>query len=376
MDVHREDEVVGDYKVFVGGLSWQTTEEGLKMFFEQFGPVVGAHIMRDRFTGQPRGFAFVTFENEETLNKILKCGKNHSIDGKEVEVKAVEAKKQVLDPSLGKDPAESKNDASNFLDPEKKIFVGGLTADTTEEDVSKYFSQYGTVRSVVIKYDATTHRSRGFGFVTFEDLAATDKASEIKHHQILGKRVELKRYEKPAAGAGAVPAKKEEEKGEEAAKPARVGYKDRTFESVYSKYFAEVEKRRIEAREREEQHRRRGPMRGRDGPYDRRDMGPPPPYRRDDNGPPPDRRGPPPDRRGPPPDRRGPPPDRRGPPPPDRRGPPPPDRRGPPGPPPDRMNRPGDDRRRPPPNRRGYDDRGPPRRGRGGGGGRDRYRPY
>lgn len=42
-------------KIFVGGLSWQTTEETLRYHFEQYGEVVSVEVMRDRNTGDPRG---------------------------------------------------------------------------------------------------------------------------------------------------------------------------------------------------------------------------------------------------------------------------------------------------------------------------------
>ena len=46
-------------KLFVGGLSWNTTDEGLREAFEKFGSVVEAKVVTDRETGRPRGFAFV-----------------------------------------------------------------------------------------------------------------------------------------------------------------------------------------------------------------------------------------------------------------------------------------------------------------------------
>jgi len=49
-------------KIFVGGLSWQTTEEGLRYYFEKFGELSDVVIMIDKRTGQPRGFGFVTLK--------------------------------------------------------------------------------------------------------------------------------------------------------------------------------------------------------------------------------------------------------------------------------------------------------------------------
>ncbi|MBI3684025.1 MAG: RNA-binding protein [Acidobacteria bacterium] len=59
--------------VFVGNLSFQTTQEDLQAAFVQFGEVERVNIITDRFTGQPRGFAFVEMTNrEEAENAIAK----------------------------------------------------------------------------------------------------------------------------------------------------------------------------------------------------------------------------------------------------------------------------------------------------------------
>ena len=50
-------------KIFVGGLSWQTTEDGLKYYFEKYGELTDVALMTDKRTGQPRGFGFATFKD-------------------------------------------------------------------------------------------------------------------------------------------------------------------------------------------------------------------------------------------------------------------------------------------------------------------------
>ncbi|RFN43407.1 rna-binding domain-containing protein [Fusarium flagelliforme] len=52
-------------KLYVGNLSWNTTDDTLKQTFEEFGTVTDSIIMRDRETGRARGFGFVTFSTEE-----------------------------------------------------------------------------------------------------------------------------------------------------------------------------------------------------------------------------------------------------------------------------------------------------------------------
>lgn len=57
-------------KIFVGGISWDTTEEDLKGFFGQFGEVSHVQIKYDHFTGRSRGFAFVEFLNPDSCHQV------------------------------------------------------------------------------------------------------------------------------------------------------------------------------------------------------------------------------------------------------------------------------------------------------------------
>ncbi len=51
-------------KLYVGNLTFETTEADLRGLFEQFGTIEDVHVVSDRYTGRPRGFAFVTFSTE------------------------------------------------------------------------------------------------------------------------------------------------------------------------------------------------------------------------------------------------------------------------------------------------------------------------
>lgn len=60
-----------------------------------------------------------------------------------------------------------------------KLYVGGLNYDTTEESLSAYFSEAGTVSSVNIIVDKMTNRSKGFGFVEMGSEEEAQKAIEM-----------------------------------------------------------------------------------------------------------------------------------------------------------------------------------------------------
>jgi RNA recognition motif-containing protein len=72
-------------KVFVGGLSWETTDQKLRQYFENYGAVHEAFVSYDRNTGRPRGFGFVVFESQEVADKVVAT--KHTIDRREVQTR-------------------------------------------------------------------------------------------------------------------------------------------------------------------------------------------------------------------------------------------------------------------------------------------------
>jgi len=89
----------------------------------------------------------------------------------------------------------------------KKIFVGGLSHETSEADFNAYFGLFGVVVDCVIMCDPHTRKPRGFGFVTYDSCAAVERACVNKFHELNGKRVEVKRaipQERMAAEESAV----------------------------------------------------------------------------------------------------------------------------------------------------------------------------
>jgi RNA recognition motif-containing protein len=75
----------------------------------------------------------------------------------------------------------------------RKIFCGGLHLNTTKEGLQKHFSKYGKISDCVVMKDPTSGRSRGFGFITYEDPASVDKAQKERPHTLDGKQMDTKR---------------------------------------------------------------------------------------------------------------------------------------------------------------------------------------
>lgn len=73
-------------KLFVGGLSWGTDEQGLREAFEQFGALEEVKVITDRDTGRSRGFGFVTFADGESADKAVDEMNNSQLDGRTIAV--------------------------------------------------------------------------------------------------------------------------------------------------------------------------------------------------------------------------------------------------------------------------------------------------
>jgi RNA recognition motif-containing protein len=82
----------GPTKLFVGGLSWDTTTDDLRTAFSRFGKIVDVAVIPDRATGRSRGFGFVTFESPEQADEAVKGMNGAELDGRTLKVNRAEAR--------------------------------------------------------------------------------------------------------------------------------------------------------------------------------------------------------------------------------------------------------------------------------------------
>jgi RNA recognition motif-containing protein len=165
-------------KVFIGGLSWDTTDQAFYQYFSKFGDIRDAVVMRDKQTGGSRGFGFVTYNDASVVDKVLLAKDVLEIDGKKIDVK----------PAVPKEQMQSPSQTARV----KKLFVGGLPTDLSEQEFRSHFAQFGTIVDSTIMVDGVSGRSRGFGFVTYDSEDAVDLVLS-KEHTLGGKRVDPKR---------------------------------------------------------------------------------------------------------------------------------------------------------------------------------------
>ncbi|KAL7135844.1 hypothetical protein ABFS83_11G124800 [Erythranthe nasuta] len=164
-------------KIFIGGLARETTSAQFVKHFGKYGEITDSVIMKDRNTGQPRGFGFVTYADAAVVDRVIED--THTFHGKQVEIKRTIPR--------GGGSKDFKT---------KKIFVGGLPTTVDEDEFRGFFSNYGEVVEQQIMRDHSTGRSRGFGFVTFEsDRSVDDLLANGNRIDFHGAQVEIKKAE-------------------------------------------------------------------------------------------------------------------------------------------------------------------------------------
>lgn len=96
-------------------------KEELREHFGTYGEIESINVKTDPQTGRSRGFAFIVYQNADSIDKVIATG-DHIINNKKVDPKKAKAR-------------------------HGKIFVGGLTTEISDDEIKTYFSQFGNVSS-------------------------------------------------------------------------------------------------------------------------------------------------------------------------------------------------------------------------------------
>ncbi|CAM8934847.1 unnamed protein product [Rhodiola kirilowii] len=143
-------------KIFVGGLASTVTESDFKKYFEQFGSINDAIVMYDPTTKRPRGFGFITFDKEDSVDNVLQRTFHEQLSGKMVEVKRAVPKE--LSPSPTRSPlgVYGLSRVSNTLSGYNQGYLPGL--------VGQYGSRIGNIFNP-LTYGRSEFSSYDHGFI-------------------------------------------------------------------------------------------------------------------------------------------------------------------------------------------------------------------
>jgi RNA recognition motif-containing protein len=182
-------------KLFVAGLPDSVSEELLRQIFEATGgKVVSVSLPKDRMTGRPRGFGFVTLSTPQEAEAARNQLDGSLQGGRSISVRPFQAEP----PKKGEGPMSSGPRSSGSRSnngqqtPDRTLYVGNLPYDCTQPEVEALINGAvgeGQVVRVHLPTDAEG-RKRGFGFVTMASAeAAKNAAEQLKSADLRGRRL-------------------------------------------------------------------------------------------------------------------------------------------------------------------------------------------
>jgi RNA recognition motif-containing protein len=187
-------------KLFVAGLPDSITEDVLREIFEAAGGnVVEVSLPRDRATGRPRGFGFVTLSTAEDAANV-----RGSLDG------SMQAGRSISVRPFSSEPprrGEGRSETSSAAGPaeDRTLYVGNLPYDTSQQEVTQLLEQNGVTPIVRVHLPAGPDgRLRGFGFITLGSAESANAAIiSLRGVDIRGRRLMVNiAHPRGAPGAG------------------------------------------------------------------------------------------------------------------------------------------------------------------------------
>ncbi|CAM9796884.1 unnamed protein product [Pylaiella littoralis] len=198
-EIHRAcNDIPVNKKIFVRGLPWETTDQSLRAVFEQYGEIAEATVVMDKMTQKSKGYGFVTFKGMDGAHAALE-NPEKMIDGRVSLCNLAALRSSQPLPQRGPGATQGggmQGTAVGMLGgavggsedvSARKIFVRGLSWDTTTESLRTMFSQYGELEDAVVTTDRASGKSKGYGFITYRFAASAAAAVAEPEKQLDGR---------------------------------------------------------------------------------------------------------------------------------------------------------------------------------------------
>lgn len=173
----KQREPISDTQVFVGNLSWDTTDDILMEEFSSFNPKAGAVAMTSN--GRSRGFATIEFFNANDCSSAIQEMDGLELDGRQITVRLDRGenkkKKKKRKPRTNNNNQQQDQQQQNNCSG-LSVFVGNLSWDTSTETLQSFFANEGFEFDTAEVAFGRNGRSRGWGTVMFFDQETANNA--------------------------------------------------------------------------------------------------------------------------------------------------------------------------------------------------------
>lgn len=185
--------------VFVGNLSYATTEDSLYTFFGRMGEVENVRLLMDSATQRPKGTCVVKYRNAAAAESAILEYQGVTLDGRPLHVRPFYTNgppprdaphQQQYTTSQGSRRGQNAEPCN-----EPSIFVGNLSYNTTDETLSAFFGRIGVITRLHRQVYADTQKPKGSCVITFQDAATAQLAiQECQGASLDGRELSLRPY--------------------------------------------------------------------------------------------------------------------------------------------------------------------------------------
>lgn len=166
---------VQSFRLRVANLDWNTEDENFSNTFSEFKPTE-AVIIRRKKNNRSRGYGFVTFSTEDDMNAAMEKLNGTKLDNREIKIQVSTSKGPYPEGSK-KPAADDKVDEEEAEPPSAaRLIVQRLGWEVDNDQLKESFGEFGEVTSAKVIKNRKSGRSRGYGFVTFENAEDGQKA--------------------------------------------------------------------------------------------------------------------------------------------------------------------------------------------------------
>lgn len=171
--------------LYFSNIDYQVTELLLYELFIQFGPIRTLNLPKDRILKTHQGYGFVEFKTAKDAEYVLEILRGIRLFGKVLKLKKVDPHfKTNLSASAGH--LITQTTPMSGIDVGAKLFIKNLHPLVDEKMLRDTFSRFGNIiRPPVVARDPDSNASKGYGFITYDDFAASDLAIEKMNGVIL-----------------------------------------------------------------------------------------------------------------------------------------------------------------------------------------------
>ncbi|RYR52861.1 hypothetical protein Ahy_A06g027727 isoform B [Arachis hypogaea] len=188
-------------EVFIGGLPRDANEDDLKALCEPMGDVLEVRLMKDKDTGENRGYAFVAFKTKEVAQKAIEDIHNKEFKGKTLRCSLSETKHRLFISNIPKTWTEDEfrkhveavgPGVENIeLIKVKALYVKNIPENVTTEQLKELFRRHGEVTKVVMP-PGKAGGKRDFGFIHYAERSSVLKAvKDTEKYEINGQVLEV-----------------------------------------------------------------------------------------------------------------------------------------------------------------------------------------